>query len=76
MDDHEMWWSLRRLIYKHTLTNAETDVIRNWLHGFPKVLRVLQSKPWDSESQAVIEAFEIWYNQWWESGVFERPLGR
>ena len=76
MDDREMWWNLRRLIYKHTLTFAETDLIRNWLHGFPKVLRVLQSKPWDAESQAVIDAFETWYNQWWESGVFEKPKGR
>ena len=76
MNDHEMWWSLRRLIYKQTLTDTETEVIRNWLVGFSKVLGVLQSKPWDSESQAVIDAFETWYNQWWESGVFERPKSR
>lgn len=75
MDDREMWWSLRRLIYKQTLTYTETEVIRNWLVGFSKVLGVLQSKPWDSESQAVIDAFETWYNQWWESGVFKRPKG-
>jgi hypothetical protein len=76
MDDHEMWWRLRQLIYKQTLTLAEADVVRTWLHGFPEVLRVLQSKSWDPESQAVINAFETWYNQWWESGVFERPTGR
>jgi hypothetical protein len=75
MDDHEMWWNLRRLIYKQRLTYTETGVVRNWLQGFSKVLEVLQSKSWDSEPQAVIDAFETWYKQWWESGVFKRPEG-
>jgi hypothetical protein len=33
----------------------------------------MKSKPWDYESQRVIDAFELWYNRWWESGVFEKP---
>jgi hypothetical protein len=73
MNDHEMWWRLRRLLFRQTLTFAESDVIRTWLHGFPKVLRLLKSKTWDYESQEVIDAFETWYNRWWESGVFEEP---
>ena len=73
MDDHEMWWSLRRLLYKQTMTFAETDIIRTWLHGFSKVLTIMKSKPWDYESQRVIDAFDLWYNRWWESGVFEKP---
>jgi hypothetical protein len=72
MDDHDMWWRLRRLLFKQTMTFAETDVIRSWLHGFSKVLTILKSKSWDYESQAVIDAFEIWYKRWWESGVFNR----
>ena len=71
MDDREMWWRLRRLFFKQTMGFAETDVIRSWLHGFPKVLTILKSKSWDHDSQAVIDAFETWYNRWWESGVFE-----
>jgi hypothetical protein len=73
MDDHEMWWRLRRLLFKQSLTFAESEVIRSWLHGFPKVLRVLKSKSWDYDSQQVIDSFETWYNRWWESGVFEEP---
>lgn len=73
MDDHEMWWRLRRLMFKNTLSYAESEIIRTWLHGFPKVLRILQSKSWDPKDQAIIEAFEIWYKQWWESGVFAFP---
>ena len=76
MDDHEMWWRLRRLMFKNTLSHAESEIIRTWLHGFPTVLRILQSKSWDRQDQAVIDAFETWYNQWWESGVFEIPTER
>lgn len=72
MDEHEMWWSLRRVMYRNTLTYAETEIIRDWLQGFPKVIRVLKSKVWDGESQEVVDAFERWYDHWWESGVFKQ----
>ena len=72
MEEHEMWWNLRRVVYRNTLTYAETEIIRSWLQGFPKVIRVLKSKTWDPESQGVVDAFERWYDTWWESGVFKQ----
>lgn len=75
MEDHEMWWRLRRLLFTQSLSFAESDVIQTWVQGFPKVLRVLKSKPWEPESRVVIDAFEDWYNRWWESGIFEQPKG-
>lgn len=67
-----MWWRLRRVVYRNTLTYAETEIIRDWLQAFPRVIRVLKSKHWDAESQSVVDAFEQWYDGWWESGVFKQ----
>ena len=72
MDEHEMWWNLRRILYRNTMSYAETEIIRDWLQGFPKVIRVLQSKSWDPESQAIVDGFHQWYDRWWESGVFKQ----
>jgi hypothetical protein len=72
MDEHEMWWNLRRILYRNTMSYAETEIIRDWLQGFPKVIRVLQSKSWDPDSQAIVDAFQQWYDRWWESGVFKQ----
>jgi hypothetical protein len=72
MDEHEMWWNLRRILYRNTMSYAETEIIRDWLQGFPKVIRILQSKSWDPDSQAIVDAFQQWYDRWWESGVFKQ----
>ncbi len=72
MDEHEMWWNLRRILYRNTMSYAETEIIRDWLQGFPKVIRVLQSKTWDPDSQAIVDGFQQWYDRWWESGVFKQ----